>query len=119
MQGDDELPFRRAFTAWLKQFDSGAFAGMNSVRVDGRAIQRGELANPINMLPLGGEKRLVVVDHALESLKAKADQEWLAEILKAMPETTVLALVIPDSQKYKSGEMVWQTAGKGIGCEKR
>ena len=47
------------------------------------------------------------------ALKAKADQEWLAESVKAMPETTVLVLVIPDSQKYKSGEMVWQAAGKG------
>ena len=81
--------------------------------MDGRAIQRGELANHINMLPMGGEKRLVVVDHFLESLKAKADQEWLGEILKGMPETSVLALVIPDSQKYKGGEMVWQAAGKG------
>ena len=112
-QGDDELSIQESLHSLVKQFDSGAFAGMNSVRVDGRAIQRGELANHINMLPLGGEKRLVVVDHVLESLKAKADQEWLAEILKAMPETSVLALVIPDSQKYKSGEMVWQAAGKG------
>jgi DNA polymerase-3 subunit delta len=30
-----------------------------------------------------------------------------------MPESTVLVLVIPDSQKYRSGEMVWQAAGKG------
>jgi len=112
-QGDDELSIQESLRSLIKQFDSGAFAGMNSVRVDGRAIQRGELANHINMLPLGGEKRLVVVDHILESLKAKADQEWLAEILKAMPETTVLAMVIPDSQKYKSGEMAWQAAGKG------
>jgi DNA polymerase III subunit delta len=30
-----------------------------------------------------------------------------------MPGSTMLVLVIPDSQKYRSGEMVWQTAGKG------
>ncbi len=85
---------------------------MNSVTLDGRAITRGELINPINMLPLGGEKRLVVVNHALEAFKDKADQEWLAGVLKSMPETTILTLVIPDSQKYKNGEMAWQEAGK-------
>ena len=111
-QGDDELSIQEGLHSLVEIFDSGAFAGMNSVRVDGRTIQR-ETANHINMLPLGGEKRLLVVDHFLESLKAKADQEGLAEILKAMPETSVLALVIPDSQKYKGGEMVWQAAGKG------
>ena len=112
-QGDDELSIQESLHSLVEIFDSGAFAGMNSVRVDGRAIQRGELANHINMLPLGGEKRLVVVDHFLESLKAKADQEWMTEILKTMPETSVLVLVIPDTQKYKGGEMVWQAAGKG------
>ena len=112
-QGDDELSIQESLHSLVETFDSGAFAGMNSVRVDGRTIQRGELANHINMLPLGGDKRLVVVDYILESLKAKADQEWLAEVLKAMPETSVVALVILDTQKYKGGEMVWQTAGKG------
>ncbi len=112
-QGDDELSIQESLHSLIQQFDSGAFAGMNSVRVDGRSIQRGELANHINMLPLGGDKRLVILDHFLESFKAKTDQDWLAEIMKAMPETSVLALVIPDSQRYKSGEMVWQAAGKG------
>jgi DNA polymerase-3 subunit delta len=112
-QGDDELSIQESLHSLILQFDRGAFAGMNSVRFDGRAVQRGELANHINMLPLGGERRLVVVDHFLESLKAKADQDWMAEMLKNMPETSVLALVIPDTQKFKSGEMVWQAAGKG------
>jgi DNA polymerase-3 subunit delta len=112
-QGDDVLSIQEGIHSLIEAFDSGAFAGMNSVRVDGRAVQRGELANHINMLPLGGDKRLVVVDYALETLKAKADQEWIAETVKSMPATTVLALVIPDSQKFKSGEMVWQAAGKG------
>ena len=35
------------------------------------------------------------------------------DAVKSMPETTILVMVIPDSQKYKSGEMVWQAAGKG------
>ena len=112
-QGDDELSIQESLHSLVEKFDNGAFAGMNSVRVDGRAIQRGELANHINMLPLGGEKRLVVVDNVLATLKAKSDREWLAEIIKAIPETTVLALVIPDTQKYKDGGKVWQAAGKG------
>ena len=112
-QGDNELSIQESVHSLVKQFDSGGFAGMNFVRIDGRAVQRGELANHINMLPMGGEKRLVVVDYALETLKAKLDQEWLAEAVISMPETTILVLVIPDSQKYRGGEMVWQAAGKG------
>lgn len=113
LQGDDELSIQEIIHSLVERVDSGAFAGMNSVRLDGRAAQCGEMANHINMLPLGGSKRLVVVDYVLEALKAKADQEWLAETVKSMPETTILALVIPDSQKFRSGEMVWQAAGKG------
>lgn len=113
LQGDDALSIQEFIKNLIKKVDSGAFAEMNSVRLDGRAVQRSELANHINTLPMGGEKHLVIVDYALELLKAKADQEWLAEAAKTFPETSMLVLVIPDSQKYKSGEMVWLAAGKG------
>jgi DNA polymerase-3 subunit delta len=112
LQGDDELSIQEVIHNLVERVDSGAFAGMNSVRLDGRTIKSGEMANHVNMLPLGGSKRLVILDYAVEALKAKADQEWLAEMVKSMSETTVLVLVIPDSQKYKNGEMVWQAAGK-------
>ena len=112
LQGDDELSIQETIHSLVERVDSGVFAGMNSVRLDGRAEQRGEMANHINMLPLGGSKRLVVVDYALEALKAKADQEWLAKTVKSMPEATMLVLVITDSKKFKSGEMAWQAAGK-------
>lgn len=113
LQGDNELSIQEIIHSLVEDIDSGAFAGINSVRLDGRMAQRSEMSNPINMLPLGGSKRLVVMDYALEALKAKADQEWLTETVKSMPETTVLVMVVPDSQKFKGGEMVWQTAGKG------
>ena len=113
LHGDDELSIQETIHSLVERVDSGAFTGMNSVRLDGRVVQRGDMSNHINMLPLGGEKRLVIIDYALEALKAKSDQELLAETVKSMPETTILALVIPDSQKYKSGEMVWLAAGKG------
>ncbi|MCJ7518947.1 MAG: hypothetical protein MUO42_04665, partial [Anaerolineaceae bacterium] len=87
LQGDNELSIQEIIHSLVEDIDSGAFAGMNSVRLDGRMAQRSEMSNPINMLPLGGSKRLVVMDYALEALKAKADQEWLTETVKSMPET--------------------------------
>jgi DNA polymerase-3 subunit delta len=113
LQGDDELSIQEYLRTLVERIDSGAFAGMNSARLDGRSAQRGELTNLINILPMGAEKRLVILDHALEALKSKADQEWLTEIVKSMPGSTLFVMVIPDSQKYRGGEMVWQAAGKG------
>jgi DNA polymerase III subunit delta len=112
LQGDDELSIQEILHKLIEWIDSGAFAGMNSIRLDGRAAPRGEITNSINVLPMGAEKRLVILDYALEALKEKADQDRLTGLMKSMPASTVLVLVIPDSQKYRGGEMVWLAAGK-------
>ncbi len=111
-QGDDELSIQEGLQSLVKKFDSGAFAGMNSVRIKANPAQRDKLASQINTMPLGGDKRLVILDLALDTFKAKHAQEWLAEILKAIPESTVVALVIPDSKKYFEGKLIWQVGEK-------
>lgn len=113
LQGNDALSIKEAIQSITTHHASEAFAGMNSVRLDGQSVQQGELSNHINMLPLGGTKRLVIVDNALDGFKAKSDKEWLSKLVTTMPVSTVLVLLIPDEKKWKNGEMVWQAVGEG------
>lgn len=114
LQGDDNLAIETRIRALTEKIDSGPFAGMNTVEMTGDGLQRAALAGQMDTLPLGGELRLVIVKNALAAFPKKPDQEWLAEKLKNMPESTVLALVIPDEKKFnpKTRNMEWQAAGE-------
>ena len=113
LQGNDDLLIKEAIQSLTDYHESASFAGMNSVRVDGQSILQGELSNHANMLPLGGSKRLVIVDKALDGFKTKADKNWLAELVKTIPDSTVLVLLIHDEKKWKNGQMVWVSVAEG------
>jgi DNA polymerase-3 subunit delta len=118
LQGDDEL----AISAYLRElkdrFAEGSFGDMNFFRLDARMLSKSEMANHINMLPLGGGSRLVVLDEALELLKTKEDLAWMDALLTSMPPTTAIVLVVRDAKKYVKGQMVWQIVGPGHALRK-
>jgi len=113
IQGDDALAKQEAVHGLIKRHCAGSPGEMNLSRLDAAAAARAEISTALGMLPLGGEKRLVVLDQALEAAKGRDGQAWLEGALKALPESTVLALVVHDSQKYRGGRMVWQAVGEG------
>lgn len=112
LQGDDDLSIEEAIRELMARCDAGGFGQMNTQRLDGRSAKREELATALSMLPLGAEQRLVVLDHALAMTKGKDGQVWLQQLIKGMPASAVLVLVLPDAQKYAGGRMQWQEAGE-------
>jgi len=111
LQGDDELAIGSIIQKLKEHFTSGGFGEMNFVRLSAGSLSRSELANQLNLLPLGGGSRLVVLDTALDLFKSKEDLDWMELLLSKMPPTTTLALVVSDAKKYVKGQMVWQTVG--------
>lgn len=107
IQGDDDLSIRDHVSVLVNQYAAGGFMDMNTVRLDGRTVGHAEISTALNMLPLGGSKRIVVLDHALEVAKGDEGQAWLENALSRLPATTVFTMILVDSQKYSQGKMVW------------
>lgn len=112
LQGDDELAIQEAVKELEGRVDAGAFAGMNTARLDGRAASRAEIASALNMLPLGSPRRLVVLDSTLECARGKEGREWLVQLLGSIPASTLAVLVVPDTRRYTGGRMRWESVGE-------
>lgn len=111
MQGDDRLSIKEEIAAIAKETSQDAFSDLNTTYLDGSALNINEISMQLNMLPLGGTKRTVILDNALEMIKKKGSQDWLREVLSNFPPTTILILILEDKKKYKRGSMVWETIG--------
>ncbi len=108
LQGDDDLAIQddlKALYARLREEDSGE---LDVALLDGHASDQAALTQALNSLSLFSPQRVVVLADALETLKKKEDGEWLLALLKSLSQNTRLALLLPDSQRYVKGEMVWQ-----------
>lgn len=112
LQGDDELSIQEIIQELMQRCDADGFGQMNAVRLDGRSAQRGEIATALSILPLGAEKRLVVLEHALAAAKGGDGHTWLSDLMKGMPSSSILVLVVQDTQKYANGHMQWLEVGE-------
>ncbi len=108
IQGDDRLSVEEEITAITKESGQDAFSDLNTTRLDGSGLNINEISMQLNMLPLGGEKRTVILDNALEMIKKKESRDWLQEVFSNFPPTTILVLILEDKKKYKKGSMVWE-----------
>ena len=113
LQGDDELSIREAIAELARRQDAGGFGEMNSARLDGKTAVRAEVASALNMLPLGLTRRLVVLENALDCARSKDGSGWLSDLLKKMPASTQVVLVVPDTKRFKAGNLQWETVGEG------
>ncbi|HUV15054.1 MAG TPA: DNA polymerase III subunit delta [Pelolinea sp.] len=118
LQGDDELSIGEIIGELAGRFASVGFAEMNFVRLDGRGLPKSDLANHVNMLPMGGANRLIVIDAALDFIRGREKAAWLESLVAGMPASTVLALVVNDSRKYSQGKMIWQAVGSNHSLKK-
>jgi len=107
-QGDDDLAIQDALSTLNGQFQEGGWGDMNIIKLNGGAASHGAVSNAINMLPLGGGKRLVILRDALDFMANKESKTFLLQSMAEAPQTTVLVLIFEDSKKYFQGNMVWQ-----------
>ncbi len=111
LQGDDDLSIRdylKDLSAQLRAEDS---VQLDVARLEGRTFDRAAITQALNSLSLLSPRRLVILEEALELMGQKDAHAWWMELLRQMPGATVLVLLIPDSQRYVRGGMVWEKVG--------
>ena len=89
------------------QSDAG-FSDLNLSHIEGAAAPVSELTTQISMLPLGGGKRIVILENGEEFLGRENAKEKIQQLLKSFPPSALLVVLLEDEKKYRSGEMVWQ-----------
>ena len=110
LHGDNQLAINECISLIISQ--SGGFADLNTSRLHGGEAGQTEISTQLNMLPLGAEKRKLIVDHAQEILKGKENQKWIKSLLKTFPPSNQLILVVDDEKKYNRGSWDWGTYTK-------
>ena len=107
LHGEEQV----AMTTILKEIEQNlphsSMGDLNLTRLEGRSLTLTELANHLQILPLGAEKRLVILQDAQEVAKSSAEQEKFTSLLEHLPQTTQLVMVIVDYLVKKKKEWVW------------
>ena len=113
LQGDDRLSINEEIAALTKEAGQDAFSELNTTYLDGSILDVDEISMQLNMLPLGANKRTVILDNALEMIKKKGSRDWLREVLSNFSPTTMLIMILEDKKKYKNKSMVWEMVDAG------
>jgi len=105
LHGDDKLEAGE----WISRItnDAEGFADLNTSRINAKESSPNDIIAQLRMFPLGSGKRKVIVDFAQEILKTKNDQKWLDAVLKDVPDTTQLVLILDDEMKFQRGQIDW------------
>jgi len=111
LQGDDRLSIEKEIDALTKELDQDVFLGLNKIHLDGSSQNMKEISLQLKVLPLGGKKRIVILDCAQDVIGKKDAQAWLNEELSIFSSTTILVLILEDEKKYRKGKMVWEAIG--------
>jgi DNA polymerase-3 subunit delta len=111
LQGDDRLSIEEEIAAITEEAGQDAFSELNTTHLDGSALNFNEISMRLNMFPLGGNKRIVFLDNALETIGKKGARDWLQEILSNFSPATMLVLILEDEKKFRKGAMVWEAVG--------
>jgi len=117
LQGDD----REAIESHLKEFHSSLgtadMADLNTTRLEGKSINLNDLRAAALALPFLAERRLVIVEDALQFFDRKIGEDSrisVVELLDSLPPSTALVLVIPDTKKSRKRDGEWSTYWEGL-----
>ncbi len=111
LRGDDREAIESTIHTFYKNLGSPEMAEMNTTRLEGQNATLNDLKSAALTLPFLTNRRMVIVEDALRSYSGGAKKKENAEfltLLEALPPTTALILILPDSQKYQQGVYVWE-----------
>jgi DNA polymerase-3 subunit delta len=111
LQGDDRLSIEEEIAAITEEIGQDAFSELNTTHLDGSVLNFDDVSMQLNMFPLGGNKRIVILDCAQEIIGKKNAQNWLQGVLSNFSPTTMLVLILEDEKKFRKGAMVWVAVG--------
>ena len=111
LQGDDELAIQDFLKALTAQVEAETQTELDVEFMNGSTVSHATVTQSLNSLSLLSPRRLVVLENAQDALGNKKAQDWFEDMVKHLPQNSILALVISDSQRYVKGQMVWQKVG--------
>ncbi len=112
LRGDDREAVDSHIRTFYEALGEGDMADMNTTRLEGKSTDLNDLRAAALALPFLTQRRLVILEDALKPYQGRGkgqDRENFLALLESLPNSTGLVLVIPDSQKYKNGQWVWET----------
>jgi DNA polymerase-3 subunit delta len=117
LRGDDRQAIETHLATFYASLGDANTAEMNTTRLDGKVTGSNELESAALALPFLAERRLVIVEDALQPYLGRGKQglrtKFLA-LLDGLPSSTALVLVVSDQQKYSPREgSVWETLNSG------
>ncbi len=112
MQGDNGLEIKEGIANLSGEFGENAFLDLNTVQLDGAVLSFQEITTQLNTFPLGGSKRIVIMENAAEKLNKKETEKWLVSVLEKLSPSVLFVVILFDRKKYKRGAMVWESFGE-------
>lgn len=101
LHGSDEYSLSQSVAEIQAHLGDQVAAAFSTTRFDGKTLSLNELENTVKSLPFMTERRLVVVEDPLASIKGKAQQARFISILDQTPSTTALVLVVNRDLRFK------------------
>ena len=90
--GEDNYRLKKKIKALKERFISSSLGDTNLAVLDGKSATYNDIVRQILAMPFLSRKRLVIIENLLKEGK-KDTQEKITELLKKIPETTVLVFV--------------------------
>ncbi|MBW6467361.1 MAG: DNA polymerase III subunit delta [Brevefilum sp.] len=128
LRGDDREKIEAVIRQFFEQLGDANMAEMNTTRLDGKSADLNDLRAAGLALPFLAERRMVIVEDALQKYvrvrHQKGDDSTLGEgensqlpdkialflaFLAGLPPSTALVLVVPDQRKSRKRNDVWET----------
>jgi len=112
LRGDDREEIESKLHDFYQRLGEPNMAELNTTRLEGKSATLNDLRSAALALPFLTERRLVIVENALQPYEGRGkqkDRAQFTEFLDSLPQTTALVLVTPDSRKYKRGEYHWES----------
>ncbi len=110
LRGDDREAIKSHLHSFYTSLGAPDMAEMNTTRLEGKTTSLNDLRSAALALPFLTERRLVVLEDALNMIAGEQGQDSrsaFTELLNQLPQSTALVLVIEDFQKNQKKNGVW------------
>jgi len=106
------MAIKERIAEFSEEIGDDAFLDLNTSRLDGAVLSFQEIITQLNIFPLGGSKRVVILDNAAEKFSKKNTEKWLVPVLDNLSSSVLFVVILFDKKKYKQGSMVWESFGE-------
>lgn len=110
LRGDDSARFREHIARFKTGLGDPDTADLNTSVLDGDGLNLNGLVADAMAVPFLASRRLVIVENARTFLakQAKDKKDHVLNLMKDLPETTALVLLIDDQTIKRGGKVYWE-----------